>query len=116
MRIKHGAAVLFCQQCPGLHDKSFTIFKFRRRDVKGNLLPDEQRFTGFGKFMCSTSLDELLALIKVLKGEMSMVGPRPLLLMVYLPFYSRGQVRRHEVHPGIAATMATSLFIDLPEM
>ncbi len=104
VRIKHGSPVLFCQQRPGLHGRPFTMYKFRtmtdERDAGGNLLPDEQRLTGFGKFMRSTSLDELPALINVLKGEMSLVGPRPL-LMEYLRLYSPEQSRRHEVRPGI---------------
>ena len=80
------------------------MYKFRtmtdERDMDGNLLPDEQRLTGFGKFMRSASLDELPELINVLKGEMSLVGPRPL-LMQYLPLYSTEQARRHEIRPGI---------------
>jgi sugar transferase EpsL len=104
VRIKHGSPVLFCQQRPGLHGKPFTIYKFRtmtdERDTEGNLLPDERRLTGFGKFMRSTSLDELPELINVLKGEMSLVGPRPL-LMEYLDRYTPEQGRRHEVKPGI---------------
>ena len=104
VRIKHGPPVLFCQQRPGLHGRPFTMYKFRTMtdelDAEGNLLPDEQRLTSFGKFMRSTSLDELPALLDVLKGEMSLVGPRPL-LMEYLPLYSQEQARRHEVRPGI---------------
>jgi lipopolysaccharide/colanic/teichoic acid biosynthesis glycosyltransferase len=80
------------------------MYKFRTmtdtRDAEGNLLPDELRLTGFGKFLRSTSLDEVPELINVLKGEMSLVGPRPL-LMEYLPLYSREQARRHEARPGI---------------
>ena len=104
VRIKHGPPVLFCQQRPGLHGRPFTMYKFRTMtdelDAEGNLLPDEQRLTSFGKFMRSTSLDELPALLNVLKREMSLVGPRPL-LMEYLPLYSQEQARRHEVRPGI---------------
>ena len=104
VRVKHGSPVLFCQQRPGLHCKPFTMYKFRtmtnERDAEGNLLPDEQRLTGFGKFMRSTSLDELPELLNVLKGEMSLVGPRPL-LMEYLPLYNAEQKRRHAVRPGI---------------
>lgn len=104
VRIKHGSPVLFCQQRPGQHGRPFTMYKFRtmtdERDAEGNLLPDEQRLTGFGKFMRSTSLDELPELFNVLKGEMSLVGPRPL-LMEYLPLYTPEQARRHEVRPGI---------------
>jgi sugar transferase EpsL len=104
VRIKLGAPIFFCQTRPGLHGKPFKMYKFRtmtnERDVDGNLLPDEQRLTPFGKFLRSTSLDELPELINVLKGEMSLVGPRPL-LMEYLPLYSPEQARRHEVRPGI---------------
>jgi sugar transferase EpsL len=104
VRIKHGPPVFFCQHRPGLHGRPFMMYKFRtmtdKRDAEGNLLPDEQRLTDFGKFLRSTSMDELPALINVLKGEMSLVGPRPL-LMEYLPFYSQEQARRHEVRPGI---------------
>ena len=104
VRIKHGSPVLFCQQRPGLHGRPFTMHKFRTMtgelDVEENLLPDAQRLTGFGKFLRSTSLDELPTLFNVLKGDMSLVGPRPL-LMEYLPLYSPEQNRRHEVQPGI---------------
>ena len=103
-RIKHGSPVLFCQQRPGLGRKPFMMYKFRtmtdERDVDGNLLPDEQRMTRFGKYMRSSSLDELPELINVLKGEMSLVGPRPL-LMESLPLYTPAQDRRHEALPGI---------------
>jgi len=102
--IKHGAPVFFCQTRPGMGGRPFKMVKFRtmtdKRDTSGNLLPDEQRLTGFGKIMRSTSLDELPELINVLKGEMSIVGPRPL-LMQYLERYSPEQARRHEVRPGI---------------
>ena len=104
VRCKMGTLVLFHQTRPGLHGRLFTILKFRtmtdERGTEGNLLPDEQRLTGFGKFLRSTSLDELPTLFNVLKGEMSLVGPRPL-LMEYLPLYSKEQSRRHEVKPGI---------------
>jgi sugar transferase EpsL len=104
VRIKHGSPVLFCQQRPGLFGNPFTMYKFRtmtdERDAEGNLLPDVQRLTVFGKFIRSTSFDELPELWNVLKGEMSLVGPRPL-LMEYLPLYSAEQNRRHEVRPGI---------------
>jgi sugar transferase EpsL len=102
---KHGSPVIFCQQRPGLGGKPFMMYKFRtmtnQYDSDGSLLPDEERLTDFGKFMRSTSLDELPELINVLKGEMSLVGPRPL-LMEYLPLYTREQARRHEVRPGIS--------------
>lgn len=101
---KLGSPVLFRQQRPGLNGKIFTMYKFRsmtdKRDGEGNLLPDEDRLPSFGKFLRSTSLDELPELINVLKGDMSLVGPRPLLVQ-YLPRYSTFQARRHEVRPGI---------------
>ena len=104
VRWKHGSPVLFCQTRPGVYGKPFKMYKFRtmtnERDAEGNLPPDDQRLTPFGKFLRSTSLDELPELINVLKGEMSLVGPRPL-LMEYLPLYSPEQARRHEVRPGI---------------
>jgi len=104
VRLKHGAPVSFRQTRPGLYGKPFTMVKFRtmtdERDAVGHLLADEQRLTAFGKFMRSTSLDELPELWNVLKGEMSLVGPRPL-LMEYLPLYTPEQARRHEVRPGI---------------
>lgn len=104
VRVKLGSPVLFTQLRPGLHGRPFRMYKFRSmtdaRDSRGNLLPDEQRLTPFGKFLRSSSLDELPELINVLKGEMSLVGPRPL-LMEYLPLYSPEQARRHEVRPGI---------------
>ncbi|MCS6907039.1 MAG: sugar transferase [Anaerolineales bacterium] len=100
----HGSPVLFRQQRPGYLGKPFTCYKFRtmveRRDEQGNLLPDEQRLTRLGRFLRSTSLDELPELLNVLRGEMSLVGPRPL-LMQYLDRYTPEQARRHEVLPGI---------------
>jgi len=99
-----GSPILFHQRRPGLHGKPFTIYKFRtmtgERDADGNLLPDSQRLTPFGRFLRSTSLDELPELFNVLKGDMSLVGPRPL-LMQYLDRYTPEQMRRHEVRPGI---------------
>lgn len=99
-----GNSVIFAQNRPGLHGVPFKMFKFRTMlrtvDDHGNLLPDEQRITKFGRFLRSTSLDELPGLWNVLKGEMSLVGPRPL-LMEYLPLYNEEQARRHEVRPGI---------------
>jgi len=99
-----GRPVFFRQTRPGYRALSFQMIKFRtmtdERDVKGELLPDAERLTQFGKFLRATSLDELPELWNVLKGEMSLVGPRPL-LMEYLPLYSREQMRRHEVRPGI---------------
>jgi lipopolysaccharide/colanic/teichoic acid biosynthesis glycosyltransferase len=102
--IKLGRPIFFTQIRPGLNAKPFKMVKFRTmrdsRDSIGDLLPDELRLTKLGKFLRSTSLDELPELWNVLKGDMSLVGPRPL-LMEYLPLYSREQYRRHEVKPGI---------------
>jgi lipopolysaccharide/colanic/teichoic acid biosynthesis glycosyltransferase len=99
-----GSPVLFSQVRPGLHGKPFRMVKFRtmtdERDSSGVLLPDAQRLTPFGRFLRASSLDELPELWNVLRGEMSLVGPRPL-LMEYLPLYSPEQARRHEVRPGI---------------
>lgn len=99
-----GSPVLFKQARPGLNGKIFYMWKFRSmsdlRDKEGNLLPDEDRITGFGHFIRNTSLDELPALWCVVKGDMSLVGPRPL-LVEYLERYSSKQARRHEVKPGI---------------
>jgi lipopolysaccharide/colanic/teichoic acid biosynthesis glycosyltransferase len=104
VRWRLGSPVLFRQQRPGLHGKPFMLLKFRTmtdaRDAAGNLLPDEQRLTSFGRFLRRTSLDELPELINVLRGDMSLVGPRPL-LMQYLDRYTPDQMRRHEVRPGI---------------
>jgi lipopolysaccharide/colanic/teichoic acid biosynthesis glycosyltransferase len=103
-RIKLGAPVFFRQQRPGLHGQPFEMIKFRTmtdsRDSEGNLLPDGERLTAYGRFLRSTSIDELPELWNVLKGDMSLVGPRPL-LMEYLPLYSAEQRRRHEVRPGV---------------
>lgn len=100
----HGRPILFRQIRPGLHQMPFEIYKFRtlidKRGPNGDLLPDEQRLTRFGKFLRRTSLDELPELFNVLKGDMSLVGPRPL-LMEYLELYSSEQARRHEMRPGI---------------
>jgi sugar transferase EpsL len=104
VRIKLGSPILFCQLRPGLFSVPFKILKFRtmtaERDQEENLLPDAQRLTPFGNFLRASSLDELPELINVLKGEMGLVGPRPL-LMEYLPLYTPEQARRHEVRPGI---------------
>lgn len=104
VRLFLGSPVLFKQVRPGLHGRPFTMYKFRtmtdERDDQGRLLPDEQRLTRLGRFLRSTSLDELPELFNVLKGDMSLVGPRPL-LMEYLPLYTPEQARRHEVRPGI---------------
>ena len=103
-RITVGAPVLFTQERAGLHGRAFRILKFRTmtdsRDDAGRLLPDAQRLTRWGRFLRSTSLDELPELINVLKGEMSLVGPRPLLIR-YLARYTPRQMRRHEAKPGI---------------
>ncbi|MDM7861409.1 sugar transferase [Alteromonas sp. ASW11-36] len=102
--IKLGRPVLFSQQRPGKDGKIFRMYKFRSmtdaRDQQGELLPDAERLPAFGRLLRSTSLDELPGLWNVLKGDMSLVGPRPL-LVEYLPLYSDEQARRHEVRPGI---------------
>ncbi|ANF26724.1 sugar transferase [Stutzerimonas stutzeri] len=105
-RIRHklGSPVLFRQVRPGLHGRAFEMIKFRSMrdalDAAGNSLPDSERMTPFGSFLRSSSLDELPELWNVLKGDMSLVGPRPL-LMEYLPLYTPEQYRRHEVRPGV---------------
>lgn len=100
-----GAGAFFTQERPGKDAKIFRVIKFKtmtdERDAEGNLLPDEQRLTRVGKFVRSTSIDELPQLINVLKGDMALIGPRPLLPQ-YLPLYSKEQARRHEVRPGIS--------------
>ena len=99
-----GAGAFFTQERPGKNSKIFKVIKFKtmtdERDENGNLLPDAQRLTKIGKFVRSTSIDELPQLINVLKGDMSLIGPRPLLVK-YLPLYSKEQARRHEVRPGM---------------
>ena len=104
VRLKLGSQILFKQQRPGLHGKPFYVYKFRtmtdQRDENGRLLPDEVRLTPFGKFLRKFSLDELPQLFNVIKGDLSLVGPRPL-LMEYLERYTLEQARRHEVKPGI---------------
>lgn len=104
VRCKLGSPVLFCQERPGKHEKIFKLYKFRtmtdQRDAEGNLLPDSVRLTNFGKFLRSTSLDELPELWNILKGDMSIVGPRPLLVK-YLPLYNEAQKHRHDVRPGL---------------
>ena len=103
VKIKLGSPVIFTQKRPGLNEKIFKMYKFRsmtdQKDENGNLLPDEVRLTSFGKKLRSTSLDELPELFNILKGDMSIVGPRPLLVK-YLPLYNKHQARRHEVRPG----------------
>lgn len=105
VRTKLGSPVLFTQERPGKDEKIFKLYKFRtmtdEKDENGNLLPDEVRLTKFGKMLRSTSLDELPELFNILKGDMSIVGPRPLLVR-YLPRYSAEQRRRHEVRPGLS--------------
>ncbi len=102
--VNKGAGAFFTQERPGKKAKIFKIIKFKsmtdERDENGNLLPDAQRLTKIGKFVRSTSIDELPQLINVLKGDMALIGPRPLLVQ-YLPLYSPEQARRHEVRPGI---------------
>jgi len=103
--VNKGAGVFFFQERPGLHGKIFKVIKYKtmtdKRDAEGNLLPDEERLTEVGRFVRSTSIDELPQLINVLKGDMALIGPRPLLVQ-YLPLYSPEQARRHEVRPGIS--------------
>ncbi|HWQ75595.1 MAG TPA: sugar transferase, partial [Syntrophomonas sp.] len=105
VRIKLGSPVIFKQQRPGLNEKIFTLYKFRtmtdERNENGELLPDSIRLTDFGRMLRSTSLDELPELFNILKGDMSVVGPRPLLVQ-YLPLYNKQQKRRHEVRPGLS--------------
>jgi sugar transferase EpsL len=104
VRARMGSPVLFRQSRPGLHGRPFTLVKFRtmtdRRDASGALLPDADRLTALGRWLRRTSIDELPELLNVLAGEMSLVGPRPL-LVEYLPLYSPEQARRHAVRPGI---------------
>jgi len=104
VRFKLGSPILFKQMRPGLHAKPFALYKFRtmtdKRGGDGQLLPDAERLTRFGRFLRASSLDELPELFNVLKGDMSLVGPRPL-LMQYLPRYTPVQARRHEAKPGI---------------
>ncbi len=105
VKTKLGSPVLFKQERPGKNEKIFTLMKFRtmtdERDENGELLPDEVRLTKFGKFLRSTSIDELPELFNILKGDMSVIGPRPLLVK-YLPRYNEHQHRRHEVKPGLS--------------
>ena len=105
VRIKLGSPVIFKQNRPGLNEKIFTLYKFRTmtdaKDENGELLPDEIRLTKFGKLLRSTSLDELPELLNILKGDMSVIGPRPLLIQ-YIPLYNEHQERRHEVKPGLS--------------
>lgn len=104
VRCKLGSPVLFRQERPGKKEKIFKLYKFRtmtdQRDANGQLLPDEVRLTRFGKLLRSTSLDELPELLNILKGDMSLIGPRPLLVR-YLPWYTPQERRRHDVRPGL---------------
>ena len=104
VRVKLGSPVLFRQERPGRYGKIFTLCKFRtmtqKRDASGELLPDEERLTRFGRLLRSTSLDELPELLNILKGDMSLVGPRPL-LVCYLPWYSEEEKHRHDMRPGL---------------
>ena len=105
VRIKLGSPVIFKQARPGKNEKIFNLYKFRtmtdERDENGNLLPDEVRLTKFGRFLRKTSLDELPEAINILKGDMSVVGPRPLLIS-YLPYYTNEEKHRHDVRPGLS--------------
>ncbi|WP_276607981.1 sugar transferase [Bacillus sp. BHET2] len=111
VRIKLGSPVIFKQERPGLDEKIFRMYKFRtmtdERDHSGELLPDSVRLTRFGRFLRSTSLDELPELFNILKGDMSIVGPRPLLVQ-YLPLYNERQKRRHAVRPGLSGLAQVS--------
>lgn len=104
VRINLGSPIIFKQERPGKDEKIFTLYKFRTmrddRDLEGNLKSDKERLTKFGKFLRSTSLDELPELLNILKGDMSIVGPRPL-ATIYLPFYNEDEKRRHCVRPGL---------------
>lgn len=104
VKSKLGSPILFKQQRPGLNEKVFTMYKFRtmtdEKDISGNLLPDKVRLTKFGKFLRSTSLDELPGLFNIVKGDMSIVGPRPLSVL-YLPHYNSFEKQRHNVRPGL---------------
>ena len=104
VRIKLGSPIIFKQERPGKDEKIFTLYKFRtmtdKKDENGNLLPDSERLTKFGKILRSTSLDELPELFNILKGDMAIVGPRPLLVK-YLPYYTDEERHRHDVRPGL---------------
>ncbi|MEC2159789.1 sugar transferase [Virgibacillus halodenitrificans] len=111
VRTKLGSPVLFKQKRPGLNEEFFMMYKFRtmtdERNDKGELLPDSVRLTKFGRLLRSTSLDELPELFNILKGDMSIIGPRPLLVQ-YLPLYNNHQKRRHEVRPGLSGLAQVS--------
>lgn len=111
VKLKLGSPVIFSQERPGRNEKVFRLYKFRtmtdERDENGELLPDEVRLTGFGKMLRSTSLDELPELFNILKGDMSIVGPRPLLVS-YLPWYTEEERHRHDVRPGLTGLAQVS--------
>ena len=111
VRIKLGSPVLFCQERPGYNEKIFTLYKFRtmtdKRDENGMLLPDSERLTMFGSILRSTSLDELPEMFNILKGDMSLIGPRPL-LVEYLPYYTEEERLRHSVRPGLTGLAQVS--------
>ena len=111
VRSKLGSPVIFRQERPGKNEKIFTLYKFRtmtdEKDEEGSLLPDEVRLTKFGKMLRSTSLDELPELFNILKGDMSIVGPRPLLVS-YLPYYNEEEKHRHDVRPGLTGLAQVS--------
>lgn len=111
VRIKLGSPVLFCQKRPGYNEKIFTLYKFRtmtdKRDENGMLLPDSERLTKFGSMLRSTSLDELPEMFNILKGDMSLIGPRPL-LVEYLPYYTEEERLRHSVRPGLTGLAQVS--------
>ena len=111
VRIKLGSPVLFCQERPGYNEKIFKLYKFRtmtdKRDEKGNLLPDSERLTKFGSMLRSTSLDEFPEMFNILKGDMSLIGPRPL-LVEYLPYYTEEERLRHSVRPGLTGLAQVS--------
>lgn len=113
VRVKLGSPVIFKQERPGLHGKIFTLYKFRTmtdaKDRNGNLLPDEVRLTKFGKMLRSTSLDELPELLNILRGDMAVVGPRPL-LVEYLPYYTKEEKHRHDVRPGLTGLAQMMLY------
>lgn len=111
VKIKLGSPIFFKQKRPGLDERIFTMYKFRtmtdKRDENGVLLPDKERITRFGKFLRATSLDELPELINIIKGDMSFIGPRPLLIE-YLPLYNETQKQRHNVRPGLSGLAQVS--------
>lgn len=111
VRIKLGNPIIFKQQRPGKNEKIFTLYKFRtmtdKKDENGNLLPDSERLTKFGKLLRSTSLDELPELVNIIKGDMAIVGPRPL-LVEYLPYYTEKEKHRHDVRPGLTGFAQTN--------